>query len=298
MKLTSTSDKVQVVTTSTANTDVYATWGDYDSAVSPATDRVTFGRLISKITTATTTDVVPVPGSGDVRKLHVLNISNVHGSTTQTVTVQITDGTNTAVIDSFPLLAGERWAWREGVGARIIDSNGLEKTTASPRTSGVANVAQIASHSADTYYVGLNVGGRVQAGSWFRWSFRPTKAAGTATPIYTIRYGTTGTVSDTARVTITGAAQTAVADEAWIVVEAAFRAVGASAVLVGQVHLFHRLATTGFSVTASNVFAVPVVSGTFDSSVANSIIGLSVNPGTAGAWVTDLVTLDAVNLLP
>jgi hypothetical protein len=129
MKLTSTSDKVQVVTTTAANTDVYATWGDYDPAVSPATDRVTFGRLISKISSATTTDVVPVPGSGDTRKVHIINVSNVHASTSQTVTIQITDGTNTAVIDSFPLAAGERATWREGVPLRIIDANGLEKTT-------------------------------------------------------------------------------------------------------------------------------------------------------------------------
>lgn len=157
MKLTSTSDKVQVVSTSTANTDVYATWGDYDPAVSPATDRVTFGRLISKITTATTTDVVPVPGSGDVRKVHILNIANVHASTSQTVTVQITDGTNTAVIDSFPLAAGERWSWREGVGARIIDANGLEKT--SPIAVGQYTVQKLASDLANSTTTAAKVTG-------------------------------------------------------------------------------------------------------------------------------------------
>lgn len=130
MKLTSVTDKVQVVTTTTANVDVYAAWGDYDPAVSPATDRVTFGRLISKISTATTTDVVGVPGSGDVRKVHIVNVSNVHASTANTITIQITDGTNTAVIDQFPLAAGERATWREGVPLRVVDANGLEKLAA------------------------------------------------------------------------------------------------------------------------------------------------------------------------
>lgn len=129
MLLTSTSDKVQIVTTSTANIDVHAAFFDYDPAISPATDRVAGGRLNTKITTATTTDVVASPGSGDIRRVETLNISNVHASTSNTITIQHTDGTNTVVLDSFPLAAGERVAWRQGVAMRIIDANGLEKVT-------------------------------------------------------------------------------------------------------------------------------------------------------------------------
>lgn len=181
MKLTSTSDKVQVVTTSTANLDVYSTWGDYDAAVSPATDRVTFGRLISKISTATTTDVVGVPGSGDVRKVHILNVSNVHASASQTVTVQITDGTNTAIIDSFPLAAGERWAWREGVGARIIDANGIEKTN--PVAVGQYTVARLAATVSNSTTTAAKVTGLDLAcgpGTWvFEYFLRFQSATGT-----------------------------------------------------------------------------------------------------------------------
>lgn len=294
MLLNSTTDLVQVVTTAAGDIDVHAAWADFASGPT-----ITVDRKNTTITTATTTTVVPSPAASTARKVKTLNITNAHASVTNTITIQHVDATAgvTSIIDSMPLLPGERVAYREGVPMRVVDANGLEKVS-SRLSSGAATTAQIASHSADTYYLGMPVAGRIQAGSWFRWSFRSNKGGGTATPIYNIRFGTAGTTADTARVTVTGAAQTAVADEAWIVVEAAFRTVGASAVLVGQVHLMHRLATTGFSVTANNVFATPVASSTFDSTVAGSIIGLSVNPGASGAWVTDLVTLDAVNLIP
>jgi hypothetical protein len=289
-----TTDKLQLTTSSTANIDVYSEWVDMDNT----TKVVTPGRGVLKITTATTTDIVPAPASGSTRKVKRIAINNIHASASNGVSILYNANGTTYMIDSWTLLFGERVGYQEGRGFKVYDASGFEKTATSARTTGSAITAQIASHSADTYYLGMNVASRVQAGSWFRWTFRTNKGGGTATPIYTIRYGTAGTVSDTARVTITGAAQTAVADEGYIMVEATFRAVGGSAVLVGQVHLWHRLATTGLSVTASNVFATPVVSGTFDSTVANSIIGLSVNPGTSGAWVTDLVTLDTGNLLP
>jgi hypothetical protein len=294
MIFSATTDKLQLTTSSTAGIDVLVAYADMDTT----TKAVTVGRQLTKITTATTTDIMAAPASGFSRKYTHISISNIHASTANTLTLIYDASATDYVIESATLAAGERMSYAEGRGMRFFDSQGREKMPDQPRTSGAATTAQIASHSADTYYVGLNVDGRLQAGSWFRWSFRTNKAGGTATPVYTIRFGTAGTTADTARVTITGAAQTAVADEGWIVVEAGFRAVGASAVLVGQVHLLHRLATTGLSVTAANVFATPVASATFDSSVANSIIGLSVNPGASGAWVTDLVTLDAVNLLP
>jgi hypothetical protein len=294
MIFSATTDKLQLTTSSTAGIDVLVNYADMDTT----TKAVTVGRQLTKITTATTTDIMAAPASGFSRKYTHISISNIHASTANTLTLIYDANATDYTIESATLAAGERMSYAEGRGMRFFDSQGREKVPTQPRASGNATVAQIASHSADTYYVGLAVADRVQAGSWFRWTFRANKGGGTATPTYIIRYGTAGTTADTARVTLTGAAQTAVADEGYFVVEAGFRAVGASAVLVAHHALWHRLATTGFSVTASNVFMTPVASSTFDSSVANSIIGLSVNPGASGAWVTDLVTLDAVNLLP
>jgi hypothetical protein len=252
MKLTSTSDKVQVVTTTAANTDVYATWGDYDPAVSPATDRVTFGRLISKISSATTTDVVPVPGSGDTRKVHIINVSNVHASTSQTVTIQITDGTNTAVIDSFPLAAGERATWREGVPLRIIDANGLEKTT--PIAVGQYTVSRLGATVSNSTTTAAKVTGLDLAcgpGTWvFEYFLRFQSATGTVGPKLSVNHsGTVTTFLQTLTVPTTAATDSSgvfdqVATAPVVLGAMALRAKDATASMIG---------TAGVDTTAADI---------------------------------------------
>jgi hypothetical protein len=252
MKLTSTSDKVQVVTTTAANTDVYATWGDYDPAVSPATDRVTFGRLISKISSATTTDVVPVPGSGDTRKVHIINVSNVHASTSQTVTIQITDGANTAVIDSFPLAAGERATWREGVPLRIIDANGLEKTT--PIAVGQYTVSRLGATVSNSTTTAAKVTGLDLAcgpGTWiFEYFLRFQSATGTVGPKLSVNHsGTVTTFLQTLTVPTTGTLDsTGVFDQVLtapsVLAVMALRAKDATATMIG---------TAGVDTTAADI---------------------------------------------
>jgi hypothetical protein len=296
MLLGSTTDKLRLQTSTAANLDVLVDYADMDDT----TKAVTVDRQLTQISSATTTDVLAAPASGFSRKVKWLSISNKHASLSNLVTLiyQTTGGPTDYIVETGTLAPSERMSYTETHGMRFLDSEGREKLASLPRTSDDATVTQIASHSADTYYAGLPVTGRLQAGSWFRWTWRSSKGGGVAGPTYILRFGTAGTTADTARVTLTGAAQTAVADEAWFVVEAGFRTVGASAVLVANHMLVHRLATTGFSVTASNVFIAPVASSTFDSSVAGSILGLSVNPGASGAWVTDLVTVEGRKLLP
>jgi hypothetical protein len=252
MKLTSTSDKVQVVTTTAANTDVYATWGDYDPAVSPATDRVTFGRLISKISSATTTDVVPVPGSGDTRKVHIINVSNVHASTSQTVTIQITDGANTAVIDSFPLAAGERATWREGVPLRIIDANGLEKTT--PIAVGQYTVSRLGATVSNSTTTAAKVTGLDLAcgpGTWvFEYFLRFQSATGTVGPKLSVNHsGTVTTFLQTLTVPTTAATDSSgvfdqVATAPVVLGAMALRAKDATASMIG---------TAGVDTTAADI---------------------------------------------
>lgn len=119
--LTSTSDKIQIVTTTTANIDVHASFVDLAAGV------VTAGRLNSKISTATTTDVVASPAASTTRNVKTLQIANVHASASNVVTIQHTDGTNVVQLESVTLLAGERISYREGVGMRVIDAAGAEK---------------------------------------------------------------------------------------------------------------------------------------------------------------------------
>jgi hypothetical protein len=120
--LTSTSDKIQVITGQAVNVDVHASYLDLASGT------VTAGRTNTKISTATTTDVVASPGASTTRNVKTLHIANVHASSSVTVTLQHTDGTNVIQIESVTLLAGERIAYREGIGTRVVDANGQEKT--------------------------------------------------------------------------------------------------------------------------------------------------------------------------
>lgn len=152
-------------------------------------------------------------------------------------------------------------------------------------------VAQIASHSADTYYKGLLLPSfSMQAGMAFEWNIVATKGGGVAAPAYNIRIGAAGTTADTARLTINGPAQTAVADTAFIRVLVTCRSVGVAGVLQGAVWLQHNLAATGFANTPAGFSLVEGTSAGFDNTaLGGQFIGLSVNPGAAGAWVVNQV---------
>lgn len=152
-----------------------------------------------------------------------------------------------------------------------------------------AITSQIGSHSADTYYVGLQLPSfSMQAGMMFEWYFPVTKSAGTASPVYTIRIGANQTTADTSRLAITGSAQTAVADTGFVRVMVTCRNVGASGVLQGMAWLQHNLAATGLASTPAGFSLVQATSAGFDNSaLQGQFIGLSVNPGTSGAWVVE-----------
>lgn len=118
--LASTSDLVRVVTSAAAQIEVHASYVDWNGTA------VTPGRTnTAAITTATTTTVVPSPGSGVQRNVKHLNITNDHASQSCSVTVEHTDGTNAIELMAFTLLPGEnmifgeegRWAHRDANGA-------------------------------------------------------------------------------------------------------------------------------------------------------------------------------------
>jgi len=150
-------------------------------------------------------------------------------------------------------------------------------------------IAQIASHSADTYYKGIQLPSfSMQAGMVFEWYFPVTKTAGVALPAYNIRIGAAQTVADTARLTINGPAQTAVADTGFIRVLVTVRSVGVAGVITGMVWLQHNLAATGLANTPAGFSLVQETSAGFDNTaLGGQFIGLSVNPGASGAWVVE-----------
>lgn len=160
--------------------------------------------------------------------------------------------------------------------------------------------AQGPGFATDTYLTGSSIAipaSSLKAGSRYHLVFNVSKtAAGTATPIITVRFGTNGSTADTARLTFTFLAGTAVADIGTFELFVTFRTVGSgsSAVMQGTARAQHSLSTTGLQNLPSKVLMV--TSGGFDSTIANSIIGVSVNGGTSAAWTVQQVQATLENL--
>ena len=154
---------------------------------------------------------------------------------------------------------------------------------------GWANAATAAvggGFAADTYMTGtaINIGtaGAWTAGMYYVARFDMTKtAAGTAAPIIIVRMGTLGSTSDAAILTLTGQAQTGVADTGIFEVSVTFRSIGSgtSAVIAGGYTVDHNLSTTGLTSGAQVATNVGASSG-FNSTTSN-IIGVSFNGGAS-----------------
>jgi hypothetical protein len=167
-----------------------------------------------------------------------------------------------------------------------------------------ANVTSQSGFSSDTYLTNSNISipaNNPIAKTMYRCVFRVTKtAAGTATATINVRYGTNGTTADTSRGLITfPSAQTAATDSGIVEIWSTFRTVGSgtSAVLQTAFRLSRTNTTTGFLSTGGITLTfIDVTSGGFDSTPANSIIGLSVNGGASANWTIALAQVELINL--
>lgn len=122
--LTSTSDKVQVITGAAgASVDVHTSWVDNASGT------ITPGRFnVVGIATATTTDIVASPGASTQRNVKGIYITNTSATVSTQVTVIHTDGTNIADLMGVTLLAGENlimdamglWHHHDSQGGRYV----------------------------------------------------------------------------------------------------------------------------------------------------------------------------------
>jgi hypothetical protein len=155
----------------------------------------------------------------------------------------------------------------------------------------------VVANATDTYLTGsdLTFVGNNKIGTMLKWTLIATKTnAGTAAPTYNIRFGTGATVTDTARITTTGVAQTAATDVAQIDITALVRATGATTVVAAGVNLMHSNGVSGFKNDEGNNITQGV-STAFDSTPANTKVGLSINPGTAGVWTFQVVAAELQN---
>jgi len=119
INLTSTSDLIRVTTSAASQIEVHASYVDFNgTAVTPGRTNTPY------ITTATTTTVVPSPGSGVQRNLKHLNITNDHASVACVVTIEHTDGTTAEELISVTLLSGENMVLGEDGRWTHYDANG------------------------------------------------------------------------------------------------------------------------------------------------------------------------------
>lgn len=169
-----------------------------------------------------------------------------------------------------------------------------------------ASIAATAALSADTYLVGSALaipGHLMQAKTMFHWTFVFSKgAAGTASTPWNIRVGTGGVVGDASRVVFTQPADTAAADTACVDIYAIIRSIGSgtAGIMAGGFSLRHNTPGTDLAAGAgiSGLSSTPVIQATstgFDTTIAGTIVGVSVNPG-ANAYTFQLVMARAYQI--
>lgn len=289
--LAATTDKLQLVTSAATNVDVHASYVDASNANPPVVQGDSMGRTNTAITTATTTDIVPAPGASDIRNVRFLCIRNKSTTTSNDVTVVFDQNGTDYELIKVTLNAGESLEFKESLGFYVVAGIPAVLTNESTAQQG-------SGFSSDTYLTGSFIqfgAGAPIVGTRYILRFDVSKtAAGTATPVLTLRTGTAGTTSDTARLTFTWGAGTAASDIGYVELEAVFRTVGSStsATLIGRAGLQHNLASTGLTTVLQVV--VPAVSSGFDSTTASLGIGASWNGGASAAHTVQLVTSQVI----
>lgn len=171
------------------------------------------------------------------------------------------------------------------------------------RTKNGSIAADATGFAADTYVTNSDLqipsfGLQVRTKFVWQLSFSKT-AASTTTPAYAIRIGTNRTTADTARLTLTGPAQTAVADIGTLNILVIVRIVSGVGTIQGTAWWDHR-GTAANTTTSGTGFAndstghVEGTSATFDNSaLAGSYVGLSIFAGATSVWTLTQVQAEA-----
>lgn len=125
--LTSTSDKIQLVTASAVTSiNVHATYMDRSGST------ITGGRKNTLVTTAATTDIVASPASSTERNVKLIHVDNSDGAVSTSVTLRHTDGTTAVDLATVTLLPGESLTLREDGEVIHRDAQGAEYQPSTP----------------------------------------------------------------------------------------------------------------------------------------------------------------------
>jgi hypothetical protein len=130
--LASTSDLLRLITSGTPNIDVHASYADLSGST------VTPGRTNTTIASAATTTVVASPAASTYRTVRTLTVRNRHATTSNTVTVVHTDGTNAMELLNVTLAAGESLHYHEAAGFWVADAQGRQLLNERAGGSGAA----------------------------------------------------------------------------------------------------------------------------------------------------------------
>lgn len=292
--LTNTTDKLQVVTSAAGDVDVIVSYGEVSQATPPVV--APFGRQLTTITTAATTDVLAAPGASTTRTPEEITIRNVHASVTNTILVQYNANGTIYEIHKVTLLPGEMLEYIRGIGWFAI-ANQL------PNIRNQSTSDQALSAGTEAYLVGsaiaIPANRPITIGTRFHWRLAATKtAAGVAGWTVNVRFGTAGTTGDSARLAFaqTTNVQTANIDAGTWEIRAIVRGpISSSCIVAGCLEFQHHLATTGWS-TVGPADAYQVTSSAFDITTAGMIVGLSFNPGAATVATFQVVSAEAENV--
>lgn len=336
--LTSTSDLVKVITGSAATVDVHASYMDNNAGtVTPARTN-TAAISTATTTTVVGSPGASVQRNVkmlDIFNVHATVSTTVQVTHTDGTNVEtLWSGT---LLAGESVIMDELGVWTKYSAAGLAETLGLPLTTkgdilgfdTAPNRIAVGTDMQVltaaasaaggvkwafpllanrsvstvsAGYAADTYLAGSSIampaGGPV-VGTKYRCVFDMVKtAAGVATLIVTVRYGTAGTTADAALLTFTFAAGTTAVDTGQFELNLHFRTVGSGtvAVVVGTLTCQHALAATGLiSTGASGIGQFTTVSSGFNSTPAGSILGISVNGGTSFSGTNTLVEAECIN---
>lgn len=121
LSIASPTSAVKIVTTTTATLAVYATYQDFGSNTSSRASAST------TISSAATTTFLSAPTAYPYRDISFLVVANTHASTSNTVTIQHHDGTNTVILWAGTLAAGERMVMADGI-ATVYNTSGVPKS--------------------------------------------------------------------------------------------------------------------------------------------------------------------------
>jgi hypothetical protein len=114
--LAATTDKLGLITTTTADIHVHISYIDRNSSTLAASGGGKQNTAITSVVASPGTDILAVPGASTLRNIETINIRNAHASSSNTVTVIFNQNATIFELFKATLAAGEVLSYVEGIG--------------------------------------------------------------------------------------------------------------------------------------------------------------------------------------